>query len=303
MTRFEITIYAKDLFTLDDYLVLMNDLIEKMSRCLTYQISFENHWKSVCQRIRSTAALYDCENKTFAYCHWWNSLTKRIQGLVKGNVSEQHVASILANFTFNDRPMYYFVVRLVGNKYEIIQRLRYIRAQGCTSMTLVPGPGNSLVPSKYFINNRTVLDFALLGFTTHDNITLGWSDRPLKYGQIIDGVQLVEVDHHDETENNDQDIRDDTLRFNESVNITIFQADYNVMEPGRQYQIVSYGFGTFRNKEYLCVSTSCGVHIRCSKTLDNLLRRRVREGRPVLVRAIKPRKTKGTRDMICELAE
>ncbi|KAL1933995.1 hypothetical protein VTP01DRAFT_8085 [Rhizomucor pusillus] len=181
MTRFGITMYARDLFNLEDYVVLMNDLVHKMSRCSTYQISFENHWKSVCQRIRSTVAFYDCENKTFAYCHCWNSLTKRMQGLVKGNISEQHDQSILANFTFNDRPMHYFVVRLVGKEYETVRRSRYIRAEACTFMTFVPSPGNSLVPSKYFIKDRPVLTFGFVGFTTHENITLGWSTGPMKY--------------------------------------------------------------------------------------------------------------------------
>lgn len=303
MTRFEITMYARDLFNLEDYVVLMNDLLDKMSRCSTYQISFENHWKSVCQRIRSTVAFYDCENKTFAYCHWWNSLTKRMQGLVKGNISEQHVQSILANFTSNDRPIHYFVVRLVGKEYEIVRRSRYIRAEGCTSMTFVLGPGNSLVPSKYFIKDRPVLTFGFVGFTTHENITIGWSTGPMKYGQTVDGVQLLEHPDHAETVNNAQDVGDDALRLSESVNMSIFQADYNVMEPGRQYRIVSYGFGSYRGKEYLCVSTSCGIHARCSRTLDNLVRSRISQGRHVLVRAIKQQKTKGTRDMICELDE
>ncbi|KAL1933519.1 hypothetical protein VTP01DRAFT_7609 [Rhizomucor pusillus] len=253
MTRFEITVYGTELFSLDDYVVLMNDLVHKMSGCLTYQISFETHWKS---------------------------------GLVKGNISEQHVRSILANFAFNDRPMHYFVVRLVNNEYTTVRQSRYFRAQGCTSMTFVPGPGNSLVPSKYFIKDRPVLSFGLLGFTTQENITLGWCEGQLKHGQIIDGVQLLEVVDHGETVRSTQHVRDDVLHLNESVNMTTFQADYNVMEPGRQYRFTSNGFGTFRNKEYLCVSTSCGAHVRCSKTLDGIVRSRISEGRHILVRAI-----------------
>ncbi|KAL1925909.1 hypothetical protein VTP01DRAFT_7248 [Rhizomucor pusillus] len=265
--------------------VLMNDLVHKTSRCSTYQISFENHWKSVGQRIRSTVAFYDCENKTFAYCHWWNSLAKRMQGLVKGNISEQHVQSILANFTFNHRPMHYFFVRLVGKECEIVRRSRYIRAEGCTSMTFVSGPGNSLVLSKYFINDRPVLSFGFVGFTTHENITLGWSTGHMKYGQTVDGVQLLEHPDHAETVNNARDVGDDALRLSESVNMSIFQADYN------------------RGKEYLCVSTSCEIHARGRRTLDNLVRSRISQGRHVLVRVIKQQKTKGTRDMICEFDE
>ncbi|KAL1933996.1 hypothetical protein VTP01DRAFT_8086 [Rhizomucor pusillus] len=85
--------------------------------------------------------------------------------------------------------------------------------------------------------------------------------------------------------------------------MSIFQADYNVMEPDRQYRIVSYGFGSYRGKEYLRVSTTRGIHARCSRTLDNLVRSRMSQRRHVLVRAIKQQKTKGTQDMICELDE
>ncbi|KAL1929821.1 hypothetical protein VTP01DRAFT_975 [Rhizomucor pusillus] len=166
------------------------------------------------------------------------AVSDTLMGLLKGNVSEQDVRSILANFTFNDRPMHYFVVRLVNNEYTTVRQSRYFRAQGSTYMTFVPGPGNSLVPSKYFIKDRPVLSSGLLGFTSQVNITLGWCDGQLKHGQIIDGVQLLEVVDHGETVRSTQDVRDDVLHLNESVNMTTFQADYNVMESDRQYRII-----------------------------------------------------------------
>lgn len=298
MTRFEITLYTRDLFTLDDYVVLMNDLVAKISGCTTYLISFENHWVTIANRIRSLVAMYNPDTKTFAYCHWWNSLTKRFQGLVKEGVAEKTVPSLLANLSFNDRIIHYFIVRSSDNTYEIPEHLKYCRVPGCTGLTFVPGPSNSLFRRVDKIVNSTVLEFPVMGFRMVNNIALGWSPGYYRDNAIIDGVQMEAV-----TDTNPAEQDHGVLQHVDTVNMPIYRSDYDVLEIGKVYTIVAYGLGVFRCKEYLCVSTECDVRARCSKTLDQLVRSRINAGRPIPIQVDRPRKTRGVRDLVCILAE
>lgn len=180
----------------------------------------------------------------------------------------------------------------------MIEHIKYRRNIGCNALTVVPGPANTLFPRIDKIVDRVVLDFPVMGLRTVQNITLGWSTgRYCDYG-IIDGVEIYAVR---DTYSTQQD--NENLQRLDSVNVSIYKADYEVLEKDKIYKIVSYGFGVFRGKETLCVSTECGTHARCSRTLYNLLKHRVLQGLPILIRAIKPRKIKGTRDMLCEIAE
>ncbi|KAL1925883.1 hypothetical protein VTP01DRAFT_7251 [Rhizomucor pusillus] len=276
MTRFEITLYTRDLFTLDDYVVLMNDLVAKISGCTTYLISFENHWVRIANRIRSLVAMYNPDTKTFAYCHWWNSLMK----------------------SFNDRIIHYFIVRSSDNTYEIPERLKYCRVPGCTGLTIVPGPSNSLFRRVDKIVNSTVLEFPVMGFRMVNNIALGWSPGYYRDNAIIDGVQMEAV-----TDTNPAEQDHGVLQHVDTVNMPIYRPDYDVLEIGKVYNIVAYGLGVFRCKEYLCVSTECDVRARCSKTLDQLVRSRINAGRPIPIQVDRPRKTRGVRDLACILAE
>ncbi|KAL1936831.1 hypothetical protein VTP01DRAFT_965 [Rhizomucor pusillus] len=260
----------EDLFTLDDYVVLMNDLVAKISGCTTYLISFENHWVTIANRIRSLVAIYNPDTKTFAYCHWWNSLTKRFQGLVKEGVAEKSVPSLLANLSFNDRIIHYFIVRSSDNTYEIPEHLKYCRVPGCTGLTFVPGPSNSLFRRVDKIVNSTVLELPVMGFRMVNNIALGWSPGYYRDNAIIDGVQMEAV-----TDTNPAEQDHGVLQHVDTVNMPIYRPDYDVLEIGKVYNI----------------------------TLDQLVRSRINAGRPIPIQVDRPRKTRGVRDLVCILAE
>lgn len=230
MTRFEITLYTKDIFSTEDYVILINDLIE-MSGCPTYEVNFGEHWSMVVQRIRSLVALYDPEKRVFAYCHWWNSLTKRFQGLVKEGIAEKTVPSLLANLSFNDRPIHYFIVRLSNKAYEAVDHLEYRRNAGCTALTIVPGPANSLFPRVDKIVDRKVLAFPIMGFHAVDNITLGWSTGRYRDNGIVDGVQIQAV-----TDISPEQADRVGLQRLDSVNMSMYRPDYDVLEIDRVYK-------------------------------------------------------------------
>ncbi|KAL1925908.1 hypothetical protein VTP01DRAFT_7247 [Rhizomucor pusillus] len=131
----------------------------------------------------------------------------------------------------------------------------------------VVAKGETGCPEKNKIVDRVVLDFPVMGLRTVQNITLGWSTGRYCDNGIIDGAEIYAVR---DTYSTQQD--DENLQRLDSVNVSIYKADYEVLEKDKIYKIVSYGFGVFR-------------------------------GLPILIRAIKPRKIKGTRDMLCEIAE
>ena len=69
----------------------------------------ENQWKSMLDELENTntAAVYVKNQEIFGYIHWMNKLTRKKQGYVKKGVNEKEVMTLLANYSFNGRPMIY----------------------------------------------------------------------------------------------------------------------------------------------------------------------------------------------------
>lgn len=243
MTRMEITLYGSKLYDPSEDEGLMNDLISKMSDCPTYELSFKNHWISIVERLQSMVALYDPQEKIFAYCHWWNSLTKRKQGLFRENIKDAYVISLLSNFGFNDRPIHYFQVSRVEDRYETSEYVEYRRTPGCTAITFVPGISNGLFPSRHAIRDRSVLAFPVMGLVSTGNVTIGWPETQLRPGQQVAEINTINGSEEG-IEGTDEHERDsnDTLVRSLQINTRMYRADYEALESDTEYCVVTYGY-------------------------------------------------------------
>lgn len=69
-------------------------------------------------------AVYFPEKRLFSYCHRWKSRTSKKYGYSWKKVSPALVLTLLADYSFNDRPIYYFEAQLDGDQVIITKEER-----------------------------------------------------------------------------------------------------------------------------------------------------------------------------------
>lgn len=295
MTRIEITFYTADFKEEDYYTNVMSKVLKFLDNCPTYKVSFDKQWKQLSSRLTQMLAVYVPDKETFAYCHWWNSLTRRMQGMIKRNVPEDYSMLHLANLSFNDRPIHYLVVKFKKNGgYKVLQESVYYREKGCTAITIVPGLSNSLTP--YRKDMKTVaLPFADVGLRNYYNITLEWPEQRLRMdrGDKLANIVLAKEESNHDTER--------CLEHLDPFPTTRAKADYLAMEAGEDYQVIGYGKGNFRGKDYLYLKISGGFSVRCSRGMEQEVHNVLKKNALFTIRIIRIKKVHGIRDVDCEV--
>ena len=125
-TRIELTFYGPDLLELEEYAERMDETRELLKKCHTFQCSFEKQWEERAKCISSMVAVYITrkESRTsegiFAYCHWWNSVTSKKYGYIWKRVMPETAKLLLANYSFNDRPIHYLEATVEKDEYAKI---------------------------------------------------------------------------------------------------------------------------------------------------------------------------------------
>ena len=148
-TRVELTFYGSSLRSFWEYQDRMNEARDLLKSCKTYECSFEQMWTQRAKCINSMVAVYFPAKKLFAYCHWWNSTTSKKYGYI-WTTPAAVVPLLLANYSFNDRPIHYFEAKVDkdGNVATVTKETTYKREPGCTAITLVPGAQKGKYPSR-----------------------------------------------------------------------------------------------------------------------------------------------------------
>lgn len=313
MSRIELTIYATKLYTFEDYVQSSDRIITFLSSCPTFKVPFSQQWLQVVNRLTQTMAIYIRNRKTFAYCHWWNSLTRRKQGLSRSNIDVKEVPTLLANFGFNDRLIHYSIVNTIDTRtYNIIEHQQYRRTAGPTAITLFPGMSNSLYPYRSVLQ-CTNLPFASIGMQSFHNITIEWPIHQLRRVRNASVAVIVRCDM-DTVQNDTFDMSDLTaaldnvatpntgLEHVESIQMSNYKTDRLVLKAGTIYSVTGYGHGTFRNKEYLCLTMDKSTFVRCSPGLEKVAAPEIAKGRPFKLHIIRIKKVRGAYDIECEVA-
>ncbi|KAF9965216.1 hypothetical protein BGZ73_001555, partial [Actinomortierella ambigua] len=175
-TRIELTFYGSSMNKHRFYRRQLENVVGVLDDCPTVSVSYVQQWTTLASFVKDAIAIYIPKRKTFAYCHWWNSVTGKKYGYEKGKVGQDEVAGLLANYSFNDSKMHYFVVDADKKKIRIESERIFKRFEGSTAMTLVAGANKSLYPSKKNHSGQ-VLDFADVGIVSVNNITIGWPTK------------------------------------------------------------------------------------------------------------------------------
>lgn len=304
-TRVELTFYGSTLHSFWDYQDRMNEVRELLETCPTYKCSFENQWKQRAECIKSMVAVYFPKNNLFAYCHWWNSITSKKYGYMWKKVSSTVVPLLLANYSFNDRPIHYFEAgEGVNGKAVITKEKKYYRKPGCTAITLVPGPQKGMFPSRDECPNGA-RKFHHVGIVEVDNIKISWPKR--SHRRV--SAPLAEI-----IEREDDESETDVQRL-KAVRSSLYTVAHQILQPDTLYTIVAAGLHEYRGDLRWHFISECGLKFRSGKSLAKIWGewrithlegpKRIRSvvGVPFMTfRAVRCVRSRGTDDVRCELA-
>jgi hypothetical protein len=303
-SRLELTFYGPKLLTYEEYHNRIVETMELLEECPTFECSFENQWRQRADRIKSMIAIYlpEKEKGVFAYCHWRNSVTSKKYGYVWKNVLPNVVSKLLANYSFNDRPIYYFEAKVDEDEVSITKEVVYSRQPGCTAITLVPGGSKGMFPSRDSFPDLA-RKFSKMGFVEVDNISIGWPKKRFNknsapLAEIVEGWN----------ENKDEGY---TRRLKE-VNSSVYRSSFT-LDPGTEYTIVAAGLQNYRKSLRWHFITQCGKHVRAGKSLHKLWddwrynfevkgRTDVEKTKWMTFLAVKTISSRGIDDMKCKLA-
>lgn len=279
ITRIELTFYGSALKPLNFYQGHVENIFDELKTCPTWRCSLQQQWQNMISSVTQTLAAFDTSTNTFAYCHWWNSLTRKMQGASKKIHSADSVPKLLGNFSFYGMP-----IRLITVAEEGKQLKEYKRMPGGSQLTLVPGKSGGFYPSK---PTRQLEDY---GIGAVSSGIMGWPEKLSHKSRALANVEEVM------SEDSDVDLLTQSLQ-----QLTIascdYKAAYNVLIPGNEYTVVGTGSVVFRGKEYVCCKMATGERVRCGPSLTSL----VSDCSTALkIKAIRVFKSGRLKDIICQ---
>ncbi|KAF8923556.1 hypothetical protein BGZ47_004689, partial [Haplosporangium gracile] len=200
--------------------------------------------------------VYFPKKDLFAYSHWRNSLTSKKYGYMWSNVSSKTVPNLLANYSFNDRPIYYFEADVGENGKAIITREKiYKRAPGCTARTLVPGPRKGRYPSREECPNG-VLKFRSIGIVEVNNVRIAWP----KKAHDKRSPPLAEIVEWKEESN-------EMVAHLRMPHTSLYTSASKILQPNTEYTIVAAGYMPYRRQPRWHFITKCGRKVRDGNSL------------------------------------
>lgn len=257
LTRLEVTFYGSKLRRLSYYETYLELVKEQIQECQTYAVPYEEYWKYMASTISSMVGVFavGAKETAFAYCHWWNSITKKKYGSFRANVDQDEAMKLLANYSFNDRPIYFLEVSLDEPSKEVVVT-KYLRSEDCNAITLVAGKQNGLYPYRY---HDDVYDFADMGIVETNNITIQWPERRhRKTSPPIANIYKVEMDEKDMQMQTEGGVG----------NKTLYKLGHEVLKENTKYTVIAAIKNKFRGKDYFFATLSNGIKVKCGNSLE-----------------------------------
>lgn len=307
MSRVETTFYSSILQSVDYYTNRMDNLLDFLGGCPVYHVSFKKQWQRLVRQITSTFAVYVANEEIFVYSHWWNSITEKTQGYSKLKVKKGAIDNLLANYSFNDRPMYFIRGDLLDDgSFKVSKERTYRREEGSTAITLVPGSNRGLYPSLEVLDG-VPLSFDDVGLVSYKNITIGWPTKRLrKTTKALAKISYKKgIPTREEMDNPIEEPEKDTGNVLKEINISIhgrFQSAHTLAKDGpKEYTIVGYGMRMYYGEMVTFLLALDGTKIRCTKTLQGIVNPEITKGIPFQIRLLKDKVVNKYNDVVCEI--
>ena len=252
LTRIEMKFYGQEIRSLDYYVrKFVRTKRRYLQGCRFYKVSFDSQWRRLIDEIYEDQVImvYLKSDNMFAYCHWWNSITKKMQGCYNKITQNEDLKTLIANYSFNGMTTKLITVDIDGETCKEYRRIT-------NAITLIPGPQRGLYP-----RGSAQLCAEDVGLVEYQGISIDWpdfrirpSDSPL--------AQITEVSESEDLE--------DITRF------TGYNAAYAILEPYSKYQAIAKGVSKWRGKECLFLDVigcndSLLLKIRCGEQLYKLM--------------------------------
>lgn len=250
-SRLELTFYGSKLLSTSAYREQMQETREMLDSCKTFKCSHIEQWQQRAEAIESMVAVYFPKMELFAYCHWWNAITSKKYGYTWKKVPRPLVQNLLANFSFNDRPIYFFEADVVDDHACISKTTVYERVHGSTAMTMVAGSHKGMFPSRES-HGYNVHKFADIGLVEVDNISIGWPKKKVDKRSS----PIADIVERQDDGNNKQ------VGHLNSIHGSSYTAIYNILQPNIQYTVVAAGMASFRKQREWHFITDCGLKVR-----------------------------------------
>ncbi|KAF9271246.1 hypothetical protein BGZ68_003975, partial [Mortierella alpina] len=181
-------------------------------------------------------------------------------GYVWRRVSSGIAMTLLANYSFNDRPIHYFEAEVKGDIIAVTKEKVYERVPGCTAITLVAGGQKGMFPSRASQPNGA-RKFSKVGIVEVDNITLGWPKKRIDrrsppLADIAEKTAKKKVGNY--------------IGKLVSISSSSYTAGYNCLEEDTSYIVVAADQKEYRGEWQWHFVTECGKHVRAGKSLAKI---------------------------------
>src|SRR3979490_1474454 len=255
MTRIEIKFYDRELCPMNYYIDYFKQVKTNLEGCNFYKVSLERQWKQLVRRIynKEVIMIYLKEKRFFAYCHWLNSQTGKIQGGTQKRVYERHIQLLVSNYSFNKTTSKLITITNDNTKVEEYKRT-------VSNITLIPAPKGSLYP-----RIQSILSPEDIGLVEFKGIKIGWPDKRIR----SDSLPLSPIERVGENNNN-----------NESRNITDplvshYRAGYSILNTDTIYKVITKGSLYYRGSKCTVIEVKNKkgeiLKVRCGRMLEDLL--------------------------------
>ena len=254
LTRIEVKFYGSDIYDELDYITWFDQVKEMLQGCKFYQSSFKDQWKRLVENIynKQVIMVYLEDKNFFTYCHWWNSLTGKMQGGCQSKVYKKDISLLVSNYSFNG--MTTKLVRINGDDITVEEYRRTT-----FGITLIPGPRGGLYPQI-----ESLLYPEEIGLVEYKKVKIGWSGtRVTKESAPLAGINRIPMN-------------DEKLEETMDLMISHYKAAYSALQENSRYKVVSKGQLPYRGKECTVIEVvdekSTTVKVRCGPILGEFLK-------------------------------
>ncbi|ORX65437.1 hypothetical protein DL89DRAFT_287072 [Linderina pennispora] len=256
LTRIELTVHSSQMQTVEWNSNLLLTTLDFMNGCRTFATSYEKQWMALVDKVSScyTVCIYVRQQHTLAYCHWFNSITSKKQGIIKKLTKNEDPMVVVANLSFNNRPTLYQIYDSLESGLEIEKVLRRVDE----NITIVPSQRNSFWST--YPTTKQYHTFKEMGLVNYKGMHIGWIDSKQAKSKICLS-EMSEVDYSAKEENInalttaiDNITLDETrhifIKENTDLKPSLYRVAYNVLQLGNEFTVTHYALHTFRGYSY-----------------------------------------------------
>src|SRR3979490_3330784 len=199
--------------------------------------------------------IYLKEKRFFAYCHWLNSQTGKIQGGTQKRVLERHIQLLVSNYSFNKTTTKLITITNDSMKVEEYKRM-------VSNITFIPGPRGSLYPQ-----TQSILSPKDIGLIEFKGIKIGWPDKRIQLNSLpLSPIEILE----DNNNNDNNELRNITDPL-----VSYYRAGYSTLNTDTVYKVITKESLYYRGSKCTVIEVKNKkgeiLKVRCGRMLEDLL--------------------------------